>query len=156
MKYIIEDLNKMEDFAAKLAKSLKSGDVISLIGDLGAGKTTLTQYVLKHLGVEENVTSPTFALVNIYRAPGDGLNIYHLDMYRIEDPEEIEQIDFESYFYPEGISFIEWAEKVEGYLPDDMIEIRIDYEDKGRSIVIEENTGRAKEIIEDIDENTRS
>ncbi|MFM1573257.1 tRNA (adenosine(37)-N6)-threonylcarbamoyltransferase complex ATPase subunit type 1 TsaE [Helcococcus ovis] len=150
MKREIKDLRELENFGKKLAKELKFGDVISLKGDLGAGKTTLVQFVAKELGVEDYVTSPTFSIVNIYEGQQ---KIYHMDLYRLEDPEELEQIDFENYFYPEGITFIEWAEKGEYYLPEDMIEISIEIGLNKRIIYIEENNIRAKEIGEKLNED---
>ncbi|MFM1515743.1 tRNA (adenosine(37)-N6)-threonylcarbamoyltransferase complex ATPase subunit type 1 TsaE [Helcococcus ovis] len=150
MKREIKDLRELENFGKKLAKELKFGDVISLKGDLGAGKTTLVQFVAKELGVEDYVTSPTFSIVNIYEGQQ---KIYHMDLYRLEDPEELEQIDFENYFYPEGITFIEWAEKGGYYLPEDMIEISIEIGLNKRIIYIEENNIRAKEIGEKLNED---
>lgn len=150
MKREIKDLRELENFGKKLAKELKFGDVISLKGDLGAGKTTLVQFVAKELGVEDYVTSPTFSIVNIYEGQQ---KIYHMDLYRLEDPEELEQIDFENYFYPEGITFIEWAEKGGYYLPEDMIEISIEIGLNKRIIYIEENNIKAKEIGEKLNED---
>lgn len=150
MKFKIKNLAEMEHFGQALAKSLKNTDVISLIGDLGAGKTTLVQFVGKALVVEDYITSPTFSLVNIYEADK---TIYHMDLYRLEDPSELEEIDFENYFYPEGISFIEWAERAGYYLPDDIIEISISLEKGYRQIEIKEDTLRGKEIGEYINEN---
>ncbi|MFM1564754.1 tRNA (adenosine(37)-N6)-threonylcarbamoyltransferase complex ATPase subunit type 1 TsaE [Helcococcus ovis] len=150
MKREIKDLRELENFGKKLAKELKFGDVISLKGDLGAGKTTLVQFVAKELGVEDYVTSPTFSIVNIYEGQQ---KIYHMDLYRLEDPEELEQIDFENYFYPEGVTFIEWAEKGGYYLPEDMIEISIEIGLNKRIIYIEENNIRAKEIGEKLNED---
>lgn len=145
MKIKVRNLEELEVFAKKLAKKLKNGDVVSLIGDLGAGKTTLVQFLAKELGVEEYVTSPTFAIVNIY--DGEYL-INHLDLYRLEDPSELEQIDYETYFYPDGITFIEWAKMGGDYLPDDMIEIKITQIDDERLIEINGNSNRVSEMGE--------
>ncbi|MDO5026983.1 MAG: tRNA (adenosine(37)-N6)-threonylcarbamoyltransferase complex ATPase subunit type 1 TsaE [Tissierellia bacterium] len=149
MKYTIKTLEDLEKFAKILARNLQSGDVYSLVGDLGAGKTTLVQMIGKEIGVDDYITSPTFALVNIY--DGD-FRLYHLDLYRLNNPEEIENLDFESYFYPEGISFIEWAEKAEGYLPDEMIEINIRQDNGFRQIEITKNNQRAIDLERKIDE----
>lgn len=145
MKFKIENLEDLEKFARKLASKLQNGDVISLIGDLGAGKTTLVQYLAKELGVDDYVTSPTFAIVNIYY--GD-FQINHLDLYRLEDPSELEQIDYETYFYPDGITFIEWAAMGGDYLPEDMIEIEITQVDDKRTIEIKGNVDRFSEMGE--------
>ncbi len=143
---IINNLEELKEFAKKLAPLLKTGDVINLIGDMGAGKTTLVNEIASFYGIYDT-SSPTFAIVNIYE--GD-LEIYHLDLYRFEDPDELLDIDFETYFYPEeAITFLEWAENGEGYLPDEMIDIKIGkISEKVRDIEILNTTERAREINE--------
>ena len=143
---IINNLEELKKFANKLAPLLKEGDVINLIGDMGAGKTTLVNEIARFFGIYDS-SSPTFAIVNIYE--GD-VEIYHLDLYRFEDPDELLDIDFETYFYPEeAITFIEWAENGEGYLPEDMIDIKIDkINENSIQITILETTERAREINE--------
>lgn len=143
---IINNLEELKKFADKLAPILEDGDVINLKADMGAGKTTLVTAICKNYGIDDT-SSPTFALVNIYE--GDR-TVYHLDLYRFEDPDEILDIDFETYFYPEGaITFLEWAENVSGYLPDDMIDIEIKKLDENRrEIKIADSTERARKINE--------
>lgn len=120
----INSLNEMRDFAFDLAKKLRPGQVINLVGDMGAGKTTFVSFVGEYLEVSDT-SSPTFAIVNIYNAKD--FDIYHLDLYRFENEDDILDIDFETYFYPEdAITFIEWADRAKSYLPDDMIEVRIE------------------------------
>lgn len=124
----INSLKEMEYFAFDFSKKLKKGQVINLIGDMGSGKTTFVSYICKYFGIS-NTSSPTFAIVNIYDGKKDeeDFSIYHLDLYRFEDPDEILDIDFETYFYPENaITFLEWADKAKDYLPDDMIEVNIE------------------------------
>lgn len=145
MQFKIHTLEELNNFAYSFSKAIEFGDVFSLKGDLGAGKTTFVQIIGKHLNVEDYITSPTFSIVNIYS--GD-FNIYHLDLYRLENPLELESFDYETYFYPEGISFIEWADKAREYLPDKMIEILITVSGNVRNIEIKEETKRAKEIVE--------
>lgn len=145
MKIKVKNLDELEKFSIKLAKKLQNGDVISLIGDLGAGKTTLVQFLAKELGIDDYVTSPTFSIVNIY--DGD-YQINHLDLYRLENPSELEQIDYETYFYPDGITFIEWAKMGGDYLPDDMIEIEITQIGNERLIEIKGSSNRVSEIGE--------
>lgn len=145
MQFKIHTLEELNNFAYSFSKAIEFGDVFSLKGDLGAGKTTFVQTIGKHLNVEDYITSPTFSIVNIYS--GD-FNIYHLDLYRLENPLELESFDYETYFYPEGISFIEWADKAREYLPDKMIEILITVSGNVRNIEIKEETKRAKEIVE--------
>ncbi len=150
MKKELIDLEDVERLAKKLAPLLKEGDVISLSGDLGAGKTTLVQYLTKELGVDDYVTSPTFALVNIYF--GD-FTINHMDLYRLEHPDELLQLDYESYFYPDGITFIEWAEMGQGYLPENIVEINIEKAGDSRVFELIENNDRSKEIGEGLSES---
>lgn len=148
-KYISENLKDTEKFGEKLAKSLKKGDVISLIGDMGAGKTTLVQTIGKTLGVDDYITSPTFALVNTFY--GD-VELNHLDLYRMEDSREIESIDIDNYVYPYGISIIEWAERAKEYMPRNLVEIYIDkLGENKREFTIKGNNKREKEIIEEIE-----
>lgn len=139
----LEDLNK---FAKNLAPLLKEGDVINLVGEMGAGKTTLVNVIASFYGFEDS-SSPTFAIVNIYDSKP---KIYHLDLYRFDEPEDILDIDFENYFYPEdAISFIEWAENAEGYLPEQMITINIKKLDlNSRELVILDDSQRGKQINE--------
>lgn len=151
MIYKIGDLEQFNKFAKIFAKAIKQCDVISLKGDLGAGKTTFVQFIGKHLGIEEYITSPTFSIINIYEG---NPTIYHLDLYRLEDPSELEALDFETYFYPEDeITFIEWAEKADYYLPEDLIEIEINVIENGRGLEIVTDTERSLEIGEYLNEN---
>lgn len=143
---IINNLDEMKKFANILASLLKETDVINLIGEMGAGKTTLTAFIGEYFSIKDT-SSPTFAIVNIY----DGkIRIYHLDLYRLEDPDEILDIDYEKYFYPDdGITIIEWAENASYYLPDQMINIEIRKIDENkREILIREDSKRGCEINE--------
>lgn len=113
----LENENDTKKFAEELAETLSPGDVIALIGDLGTGKTTLTKYLAKALGVTETVTSPTFNIVKEYRS--GRLPLFHFDVYRIEDPDEMYEIGFEEYLYAGGVCVIEWADRIEELLPED-------------------------------------
>lgn len=143
---IISNLNEMRDFANKFASLLKDNDVVNLIGEMGAGKTTFTNFISEYFSINDS-SSPTFSIVNMYQ--GDK-TIYHLDLYRLEDPEELLEIDFETYFYPENaITFLEWAENGEGFLPSDMINLEIRKIDANtREIKILEDSKRGQEINE--------
>lgn len=96
----------------KIAEILEPGDFIALDGDLGAGKTFISQAIIKALGVDDYVTSPSYTIVNEYG------HIYHFDVYRIDDLEEMYEIGFEEYFYSDGICLVEWASMVEELLPE--------------------------------------
>lgn len=143
---IINGLNEMKKFANKLASGLKEGDVLNLIGEMSAGKTTLTGFISQYFSIE-NSSSPTFAIVNIYE--GD-IKIYHLDLYRFDDQDEILDIDYETYFYPDGgLTILEWAENVSDYLPEDMINIEIrKVSENKREITIYEDSERGRELNE--------
>lgn len=103
---------------------LAAGDVISLNGDLGAGKTCFTTGVARGLGITGRITSPTFTLINEYYS--GRLPLYHLDVYRLDAPEELDDLGFEEYFYDIGVTIIEWAQRVENYLPPERLDIIIE------------------------------
>lgn len=110
----------------QLGKQAKAGSVFTLNGDLGVGKTVFTQGFAKGLGIEDTVNSPTFTIVQIYE---EGcMPLYHFDVYRIGDVEEMEEIGYEDYFYGEGVCLIEWAELIEEILPENRIQITIEKE----------------------------
>lgn len=140
MIYKSNSPKETENIARSFAKELKGGEVICLNGDLGVGKTAFVQGLVKALGVTEPISSPTFTIVNCYE--GD-MPIYHFDVYRIEDCDEMYEIGFEEYIYSNGITLIEWSEKIEEILPKNRIEIVIskDYDkhDDYRIIRIERN-----------------
>ncbi len=133
----ISSADEMIKFGKQLSKNLKGGDVIYLNGDLGAGKTTLTKGIIKGLGYDGNIKSPTFTLVESYQ-PTD-LDVHHFDMYRIADPEELEWMGIRDYFNDQSIVIIEWPEKGEGFLPNANIKINISYLENGRAIEIIES-----------------
>lgn len=133
MEILVNSLTDMKALADRLTENLENGQVYLLRGDLGAGKTTLVKMIADNLNIEESAGSPTFALVNIYN--GD-VTINHLDLYRLEFPEEIESFEYEDYFYPsESVTFIEWPEKAESYLPRDFIEINIVHAQDGARLI---------------------
>ena len=148
MKIKLDSLRKTEQFGEKLGKVLKKGDILCLNGDLGAGKTTLTKSIGLGLGVEEYITSPTFSLINEYR--GD-LPVYHFDVYRLENVDELDDLGFDEYFFGEGVCIIEWAEKIENMLPKEIIVLSIE---KGQAIDkrIVSITGKGKRYKEVLEE----
>jgi tRNA threonylcarbamoyladenosine biosynthesis protein TsaE len=121
----------------KLGSLLGPGDMIAYKGGLGAGKTTFTRGIAIGLGLGDNVTSPTFALVNEYR--GDKMNLYHFDMYRIENGDDLESTGFYDYPFEENAAVIEWSENIVEFLPDSTIYVTIDtLGENEREITIEE------------------
>ena len=119
-KYTSTSENNTLNFAKNFAQNLKIGDVIVLTGDLGSGKTKFTQGILKYFNLENEISSPTFTIVNEYNTPN--VNIYHFDVYRLEDSDEFYAIGGEEYFN-NGICIIEWGEIIEDILPSDYIKI---------------------------------
>ncbi|MCD8217661.1 MAG: tRNA (adenosine(37)-N6)-threonylcarbamoyltransferase complex ATPase subunit type 1 TsaE [Clostridiales bacterium] len=121
-----ETFSAEETFAlgVKIGEAAQAGDVYTLVGDLGVGKTVFTQGVARGLGIMEPVNSPTFTILQIYEE--GRLPFYHFDVYRIGDPEEMEEIGYEDYFYGEGVTMIEWSNLIEELLPEHRCEIRIE------------------------------
>ena len=139
---IFESLCETDTFelGVKIGQEAKPGDVYTLIGDLGVGKTALTKGVAQGLEITEPICSPTFTIVQVYE---DGrIPFYHFDVYRIGDVEEMDEIGYEDYFYGDGVTFIEWANLIEEILPSSYRQIVIEKDlEKGfdyRKITIEE------------------
>lgn len=125
---VIETNSAQETFALgeKIGRQARAGEIYTLLGDLGAGKTVFTQGVAVGLGIKEPVNSPTFTILQIYQE--GRLPFYHFDVYRIGDVEEMEEIGYEDYFYGDGLCLIEWANLIEEILPQDVIQIMIEKE----------------------------
>ena len=112
------------ELGRKIGLQARTGQVYTLTGDLGVGKTVFTQGVAAGLGITEPVSSPTFTIVQVYEE--GRLPFYHFDVYRIGDIEEMEEIGYDDHFFGKGICLIEWAELIEEILPDDRISITIE------------------------------
>lgn len=122
MLYKSNSAKETENIAKVFAKSLKAGDVICLWGDLGVGKTAFAGGLSKGLGVTEYISSPTFTVVNCYEG---NLPVYHFDVYRISDSEEMYEIGYEEYVYGDGVSIIEWPGIISDILPEVRYDITI-------------------------------
>lgn len=120
----IDSLNELPEVADAVIEALDGRTVVVFRGEMGAGKTTLIREILARLGSEDNVTSPTFALVNQYTT-ADGRPVYHFDFYRIDRIEEAYDFGYEEYFYSGELCLVEWPEKIEELLPDDVMTVRI-------------------------------
>jgi tRNA threonylcarbamoyladenosine biosynthesis protein TsaE len=117
-----------------IGKKLKPGDIIALKGNLAAGKTTITKGIAISLNIKEEVTSPTYTLISEYEG---SIPLYHMDMYRIDGIEEFELLGVDEMLFGNGISIIEWSERIEEYLPDNHIVIELQRKDDGsRDIII--------------------
>ncbi len=126
MREIVETNGERETYelGRRLGLSAAAGQVFALIGDLGVGKTVFTKGLAVGLGIEESVSSPTFTIVQIY---DEGrLPFYHFDVYRIGEPEEMDEIGYEDYVYGQGVSLIEWADLIQEILPEHYTEIQIE------------------------------
>ena len=144
----MENTKQIESFSAedthalgkKLGENAKPGDVYTLLGDLGVGKTVLTQGIADGLGIKEAICSPTFTIVQVYEE--GRMPFYHFDVYRIGDIEEMDEIGYEDYLYGDGLTMIEWANLIEEILPSKRKEITIEKDlEKGfdyRRITIKE------------------
>jgi len=124
----ISDEGGTREFGLTLAGKLKAGDIVALVGDLGTGKTALTKYIGEGLSVKEEITSPTFTIINEYKS--GRLPLFHFDAYRLDDEDEMLELGYEEYFFGSGVTVVEWADKVAGLIPGDSTVITISYGEK--------------------------
>lgn len=123
MEFIVSTVDETYKIGELIGSLVNPGDIICLIGDLGTGKTHLTKGIAKGLGIEDNITSPTFTIVNEYTGR---LKLYHFDVYRVNDPDEIEAIGFDEYIFSDGVSVIEWANYIMELIPPSNLTITIE------------------------------
>ncbi len=135
--FTIESLEETQALAKALAQSLRRGDVLCLEGDLGAGKTTFTQFFAQALGVEDYVTSPTFTIMNSYQGVlhGAPVELHHFDVYRIGSPEEMDEIGFDDFLYGDGICVVEWASLVAPLIPKTAVWLCMTFDEAFRRVV---------------------
>lgn len=155
MDFVIKSKSKEATFGLgrSLGEVLQGGDVLCLAGDLGAGKTLLTQGIAASLGITSAVTSPTFTLIQEYSAlqEGQSLRLLHMDLYRLEHPEEVEVIGVEDAFQADAICIIEWPEIAHDVLPEDRLEIQIQGSgEETRVIKFSFNTGKWQERLQQV------
>ena len=129
----IDSLSELDTVAEQIISSLDGRNVVLFRGGMGAGKTTLISRIVAQMGAEDTVTSPTFALVNEYEG-ADKMLIYHFDFYRIDKVEEVFDLGYEEYFYSGDLCLVEWPEKIEALIPDDVMTVKIEVEDDGQRI----------------------
>ena len=127
-KIVIKNEEETKKFGEKLCEKLTAGSIVALTGDLGTGKTTLTKAIAAGLGVTDVITSPTFNIVKQYDS--GRLSLYHFDVYRIGDVDEMYEIGYEEYFFGDGVCVIEWADLIEEIIPDDAVRIELEYGEK--------------------------
>ena len=135
MEIRINDLEHIREAARQFIDAMGDQQVYAFYGHMGAGKTTFIKAICEELGVDDVVTSPTFAIVNEYTA-AHGTPIYHFDFYRIKKLEEVYDMGYEDYFYGNGLCFIEWPEMMEELLPDGATKVQITENSDGTRTVI--------------------
>ena len=139
------------EFGRKLGELLISGDLICLSGELGAGKTCFAQGVARGLGVEGQVRSPSFTLIHEYYGR---LPFYHLDLYRLNDPSELEDLGYEEYFYGDGVALVEWADRARELLPEERLDVYIDRlageDEDGRKLELVPRGERYQRLVEEL------
>lgn len=130
----VENLSELPCAAAEIIKELDRHPVVAFFGAMGAGKTTLIREIAAQMGVVDNVTSPTFALVNQYETE-DRQVMYHFDFYRINRLEEAYDLGYEEYFYSGNVCLVEWPEKIEELLPEDALIVMIEIVDENERLI---------------------
>ncbi len=135
MEIRIDNLDNIREAARQFIAAIGESTVIAFYGKMGAGKTTFIKAVCEELGVDDVITSPTFAIVNEYRSDATGELIYHFDFYRIKKLDEVYDMGYEDYFYSGALCFIEWPELIEELLPGDVLKVTIAEAEDGTRIV---------------------
>ncbi len=133
MEIIIKDIEHIREAAREFIANIGEARVFAFYGKMGAGKTTFVKAICEELGVEDVITSPTFAIVNEYGLPSS--TIFHFDFYRIKRLEEVYDMGYEDYFYSGALCFIEWPELIEDILPDDAVRVTITEQEGGSRVV---------------------
>ena len=134
MKIIVNCISELKSVALQLIQYKKQKNIICFYGEMGVGKTTFIKEICKNLLVNDNVSSPTFSIVNQYKTKENKI-IYHFDFYRLENEEEAYDMGYEEYFFQNDLCLIEWPEKIEGLIPEDIIKVILTK--KGEQRIIE-------------------
>ena len=135
MKIVVNCISELNDLSKKILEIRNDRDIICIYGEMGVGKTTLIKVICKELGIEDNVSSPTFSIVNEYTTI-KGHSVYHFDFYRLENEEEALDMGCEEYFHDNSLCFIEWPEKVPSLIPEKVLKLKITKEKESRIIEI--------------------
>lgn len=148
IKIITKTPQELEYLGRRLAQFLQPGDFLALDGDLGAGKTLLTQGIAQGLEVKEDINSPTFTIIHEYQS--GRLPLYHMDVYRLKQPEELYDLGYEEYFYGQGVTVVEWAQIVAPLLPDEYLGMEIAVVPEGRELRFAPFGSRYEHMIEEL------
>ena len=136
----IQDIEHIREAAQEFIQQMGDAHVFAFYGKMGAGKTTFVKAICEELGVQDVITSPTFAIINEYEASStgqyEGIPIYHFDFYRIKKLEEVYDMGYEDYFYADALCFIEWPELIEDILPEDAVKVSIEEQPDGTRLVM--------------------
>ena len=135
MEIKINSLADINEAAKQFIENMGDGKVFAFYGKMGAGKTTFIKAICEELGVDDVITSPTFAIVNEYQSATTGDSIYHFDFYRIKKLEEVYDMGYEDYFYSGSLCFLEWPEHIDDLLPEDATKVTIEATDDGGRVV---------------------
>lgn len=135
MKIKINSIADIKTAAQEFINNINGSTVFAFYGSMGAGKTTFIKAVCECLGVDDVITSPTFAIVNEYHADNDSKVIYHFDFYRIKKLEEVYDMGYEDYFYSGNLCLLEWPELIEDILPENAVKVKIEEQPDGTRIV---------------------
>jgi tRNA threonylcarbamoyladenosine biosynthesis protein TsaE len=146
-KIYLKNEEETKNIGYKLGKLLDKNSIVCLIGDLGAGKTTLTQSIAKGLEIDDYITSPTFTIVNEYEGR---IPLYHFDVYRIGSSDEMYDIGFDEYINSDGVCIIEWANLIEDILPDEYLYIDIKYKENGREMTLNPKGYKYEDIVKEL------
>ncbi|HOE57844.1 MAG TPA: tRNA (adenosine(37)-N6)-threonylcarbamoyltransferase complex ATPase subunit type 1 TsaE [Bacillota bacterium] len=155
LKLNTESVEETLQIGEQLGKLLDKGNIVCLSGDLGAGKTSFAQGIAKGLGVKDYVTSPTYTIINEYEGR---LPLYHFDVYRLNDVEEMHELGYEEYFFSDGVVVLEWADMVRDIIPGERLWITIlnTKGDNSREIIIEPTGGVYDNIVKGMEHNENS
>ena len=135
MKFVVNCISDLKEVAVEVLKLSEGKNIICLYGEMGVGKTTFIKEICKELEVIDNVSSPTFSIVNEYKTKNDKF-VFHFDFYRLETEEEAFDMGYEEYFYNDNLCFVEWPEKIKSLLPNEILKVEMIKENEKRIIEI--------------------
>jgi tRNA threonylcarbamoyladenosine biosynthesis protein TsaE len=148
---ISNNASQTRRFGHRLGLLLQPGDIICLEGDLGTGKTCFVQGIGQALGVREAITSPTFTLIGEYRGQHQTMPLFHLDIYRLDDPAELDELGVWEYLYDDGVCAIEWADRIRDYLPHEALWVSLRHylDENRRGLILEGYGDRYESLLRD-------